>query len=133
MAVGPLGSDALLFDRNYGPSNYQTAGESAVTEVFPADRRGSAQAFGARTWSDCAALAAGLAGVDRPRDAAVYRRMLQNAGFSGPLAVYNDMDTVSGGRHAGRTVFISTAVPAPLPWGERAAERSGQAAGAPFW
>ena len=87
VAVSPLGSDALLFDRNYGPSNYQTAGESAVTEVFRQIAEDLRRLLG--TDLDCAALAAGLAGVDRPRDAAVYRRMLQNAGFSGPLAVYN--------------------------------------------
>lgn len=99
VAVCPLGSDELLFDRSYGPSNYQTAGESAVTEVFRQIAEELRRLFG--TDLDRAVLAAGLAGVDRPKDAVVYRRILQNAGFSGPLAVYNDMDTALAGAHAG--------------------------------
>ena len=100
VVIRRAGEDALLFDRLYDATNYQSIGEAATAEIFSGMMADIRAALGGCT--SASALAAGMAGVDRPQDAEVYRRILHDVGYTGTAGVYNDMDTALAGAHGGK-------------------------------
>lgn len=99
VVIRRAGEERLLFDRLYEATNYQSVGEAATAEIFSGMMADIRAALDGRTGAS--ALAAGMAGVDRPQDAEVYRRILRDVGYDGTAGVYNDMDTALAGAHGG--------------------------------
>lgn len=91
--------DTLLFDKRYDPTNYQTTGAEAVTDIFRVIVSDLRSLLGDEL--EHSVLVAGMAGVDRPKDAVAYRRMLADAGYPGTAVVCNDMDIALMGAHCG--------------------------------
>lgn len=99
VAVQTFSDKVLLFDKNYAPTNYQTTGVEAVTTIFR-EIMDDLRALPGGMSEHCV-LAAGMAGVDRPKDADAYSLMLRSAGYPGVALVLNDMDIALAGAHCG--------------------------------
>jgi N-acetylglucosamine kinase-like BadF-type ATPase len=112
-------------DASSGGANLRTHGELAVEKVLHAVIEEVCAAAGARPQ----ALALGIAGAGRPKDAAVLREILRRIGFRDRVVVTNDAHIafVAGSpRRVGLALVCGTG---SIAWGRNAAGETARAGG----
>ncbi|MEH6936795.1 BadF/BadG/BcrA/BcrD ATPase family protein [Bacillus sp. JJ664] len=80
----------ILFDQNFGMSNYNNIGVEGLRPVFRDVYEELVKCFGNRLQN--AILVLGSAGVDRPKDVEIYLTALKESGFTCRLEVVNDAE-----------------------------------------
>lgn len=80
----------VLFDQNFGMSNYNNIGVEGIKKVFSEIYHVLLGHFQERLQQ--AVVVLGSAGVDRPKDAEVYLSALKESGFTCHLKVVNDAE-----------------------------------------
>lgn len=89
----------ILFDRQFPASNYHSIGKSGLTAVLAEIINALIIAFGPALEHSVFVL--GMAGIDRPQDAAAYESVLSEIGCPGRQVVCNDADIALVGAHGG--------------------------------
>lgn len=102
-SYGELTGPAFL--RDYPPSNYNNRDRQDIAALFGQICHELETRFGGEALTQ-SVLVLGSAGVDRPCDADVYRVILMESGFRGPLKIVNDADIALVGANGGRTGAI---------------------------
>lgn len=89
----------ILFDRQFPGSNYHSIGKTGLTSVLAEIVSALTIAFGPAL--DRSVFVLGMAGIDRPQDAASYESVLSEIGCPGKQVVCNDADIALVGAHGG--------------------------------
>jgi len=90
----------ILFDQNFGMSNYNNIGVEGLRPVFHEIYEALEKCFGERLQD--AILVLGSAGVDRPKDVEIYLSALKESGFTCRLEVVNDAEIALVGGNGDR-------------------------------
>lgn len=90
----------ILFDQNFGMSNYNNIGVEGLRPVFREVYEELVKSFGERLQD--AILVLGSAGVDRPKDVEIYLSALRESGFTCRLEVVNDAEIALVGGNGDR-------------------------------
>lgn len=92
-------SPCILFDRQFQASNYHSIGKTGLTTILSEIVSALTITFGPALKHSVFVL--GMAGIDRPQDAAAYESVLSEIGCPGKQVVCNDADIALVGAHGG--------------------------------
>lgn len=111
----------ILFDRQFSGSNYHSIGRDGLTAVLAEIISALTITFGPAL--DRSVFVLGMAGIDRPQDAASYESVLSEIGCPGKQVVCNDADIALVGAHGGNPGALMLCGTGSIAIGRTAAHR----------